>query len=496
MSFFRNFVFLCVIGVLSVNAHAKESISIKDFGAVPNDNKDDLAAIQKCIDSAAKRGVACYMPAGKYNLSGDLWLGSNSEVYGEGNKTELVFANGMIRALKNGSSNFYYTGHYNNEIVPGKFSKTVLVENAEKGNRVVQIHSSTDFSTGDWVYVYNNRKDTWTILEKLVKGKNTPAYLNGSKDVLVKGQVAKIIKIDGNKVTLDREIDSLYPAKSTFGKLTGSRNIYIHDFSIKNHNSAKRAYAILFEQPFNVRFERLKIEAKGGGICLLHYAFRCLIKDCDITNSANYSVKISNFCSENQVLNNNIKFVTGGDCSVLVMMYSKKNTIEGNKINCLSKLKNYEGGVFVHATSFENRVIRNTVTGGTACIGAYYGANNNIFRDNKGFKCNTGITAWYAGTRNTFENNKLFFSDNQRDNNKKVGFYTHCSGELELLDNTFSGKMDIGALLSPKKGSKLTRKKHQQYLVVWTGLGFKSNLMMNKNTFRSSKTNFKEFLFE
>lgn len=487
---------LSLIFIVGLALHAQSKyLSVKDFGAIPNDEKDDLTAIQKCIDAAAKLKKACFIPEGKYIVNGDLWLASNAELFGEGKKTVLTFPKGMIRALKNGNKAFYYTGNYNNERIGGKVKRGTLEKAVQKGAKSLYIKTKANFKVGDWIFISNNRKDTWTILEKLSKGQKTDAYLNGSKDVLVKGQVAKITAVKANEITIDRELDSGYASGAVFGNHVGARNIYIHDFSINNNSNAKRGYAILFEQPFNAKFENLTIKSMKGGICLLHYAFRNTIKKCNITNSGNYAIKIANFCAENKVLNNDVNFITGGDCAILVMMYSKKNMVANNRISCLSKLKNFEGGVYIHATSFENKVIDNISKGATTSIGAYYGANNNLFKGNKGFNSNTGITGWYAGDNNTFEDNKFFFGNTNR-KQKHTGFYSHCSQGLKLINNSFTGKLDIGALLSPQKDSSFKKIKFQKYFVSWTGLGFKSNISLDKNIFRSSKSNFVEFKFE
>ncbi|MBT4820485.1 MAG: hypothetical protein HON70_32555, partial [Lentisphaerae bacterium] len=97
-----------------------EFLSVADFGAVPNDGNDDLAAVQKCLEVATGAQKACLVPEGNYLFSGDLWLGSNAILFGEGKKSVLTFSKGKIRALKNGSRHFYYTRNYNNERIAGK----------------------------------------------------------------------------------------------------------------------------------------------------------------------------------------------------------------------------------------------------------------------------------------------------------------------------------------------------------------------------------------
>ncbi|HET7896075.1 MAG TPA: glycosyl hydrolase family 28-related protein, partial [Flavisolibacter sp.] len=55
---------------------AELMLNVNDFGAVPNDGKDDRIAIQRALDAAEKGGVyePVYFPAGKYELSEPLFL--------------------------------------------------------------------------------------------------------------------------------------------------------------------------------------------------------------------------------------------------------------------------------------------------------------------------------------------------------------------------------------------------------------------------------------
>ncbi|RYZ62420.1 MAG: hypothetical protein EOO14_02340, partial [Chitinophagaceae bacterium] len=73
--------------------------NVKDFGALPNDGKDDREAIQKALDAAEKGGVyePLFFPAGRYELSQPLFLDhlSGGGFWGEGDwATVLVSTTG------------------------------------------------------------------------------------------------------------------------------------------------------------------------------------------------------------------------------------------------------------------------------------------------------------------------------------------------------------------------------------------------------------------
>ena len=69
--------------VRTVETKLRETVSVKDFGAVGDGVADDTAAIQAALDSGATR---VYGPGGTY-LTGSLTIPSNVELYGDGAAT-------------------------------------------------------------------------------------------------------------------------------------------------------------------------------------------------------------------------------------------------------------------------------------------------------------------------------------------------------------------------------------------------------------------------
>ncbi len=43
-----------------------DTLSVADFGAIPDDDIDDAPAIQKCIDAAEAQGKGVWIPAGTF----------------------------------------------------------------------------------------------------------------------------------------------------------------------------------------------------------------------------------------------------------------------------------------------------------------------------------------------------------------------------------------------------------------------------------------------
>ena len=69
----------------TVQAKLRETVSVKDFGAVGNNVADDTAAIQAAIDSFGVYGGVVFFPAGYYRISSTLLIrGSNIGLRGDG----------------------------------------------------------------------------------------------------------------------------------------------------------------------------------------------------------------------------------------------------------------------------------------------------------------------------------------------------------------------------------------------------------------------------
>src|SRR5438105_13427600 len=59
--------------------------NVVSFGAIPDDGIDDSAAIQAALNYVVSRsGGKVFIPAGKWNVAQNLWIGDNTDVEGEG----------------------------------------------------------------------------------------------------------------------------------------------------------------------------------------------------------------------------------------------------------------------------------------------------------------------------------------------------------------------------------------------------------------------------
>lgn len=93
----------------NVQAKLRETVSVKDFGAVGDGVVDDTAAIQDALDSGAN---AVYFPSGTYSISASLNVSSNTAIYGDA-LTSIVESTTSafdLFDIPTGSSNIAFTG--------------------------------------------------------------------------------------------------------------------------------------------------------------------------------------------------------------------------------------------------------------------------------------------------------------------------------------------------------------------------------------------------
>lgn len=93
----------------TVQAKLRESVSVKDFGAVGNGTTDDTIAIQAAIDASD----SVFFPEGTYKITSEITLNSNNVLFGAGQgATTLLF----YKASNPASSEFMLAARYKSNI--------------------------------------------------------------------------------------------------------------------------------------------------------------------------------------------------------------------------------------------------------------------------------------------------------------------------------------------------------------------------------------------
>jgi hypothetical protein len=129
----------------SVQTKLRESVSVKDFGAIGDGVADDTAAIQAAIDSGA---TAIYFPSGVYACT-PLSLASDTLYYGDG----------YASRLKTVTNNFFFSasGKQNITIQNLAFEGDSAIVGGKASQSLVALRSSTD-CTVDNCYFYGGAR--------------------------------------------------------------------------------------------------------------------------------------------------------------------------------------------------------------------------------------------------------------------------------------------------------------------------------------------------
>lgn len=81
----------------SVQAKLRDTVSVKDFGAVGDDSTDNLLFFKAALEYLdAQGGGSLYVPAGIYRVSGPIIVASNIELFGDGAASQIKNTGGTL----------------------------------------------------------------------------------------------------------------------------------------------------------------------------------------------------------------------------------------------------------------------------------------------------------------------------------------------------------------------------------------------------------------
>lgn len=117
----------------------RDSLSVKDFGAVGDGVTDDAAAINAALTAAGSLGKDCYAPGGTYLCTAKLVVPADVTFWGEGRKTKMQSAIPSVDVVEL----VMLSGDYA-AIEHMRLTGTGQVLNQEDGNRGIWIGSDPD----------------------------------------------------------------------------------------------------------------------------------------------------------------------------------------------------------------------------------------------------------------------------------------------------------------------------------------------------------------
>lgn len=127
----------------TVQSKLRESVSVKDFGAVGNGVANDTAAIQAALTAMSGTGTYVFMPAGTYKVSAALLVPTLTGLIGDGSAT--------LYAVNSGFNNVdpSFTGRYvNNGVVINLSGLTTAPYTAKYGQKISGLKIQYQYATG------------------------------------------------------------------------------------------------------------------------------------------------------------------------------------------------------------------------------------------------------------------------------------------------------------------------------------------------------------
>lgn len=238
-------------------------VNVLDYGARPNDGRDDGPAIQDAIYAARdKGGGAVYLPAGTYDIKtravndGALNLPSNVVLRGDGPKSTTLrfnlsaYSNPVagIRMLAWNYGDFVnVTGGYNH----GSWSITVADASQFKAGDFAEILETNDGSIGN---------ESW------------------AQDAV--GEMVEITKVEGNRLSLAEQLHYAYEAsrKPRIRRVTVIRHAGVEDLHLER-TDAGSGQMILIYNAADVWVRNVEGEHVLESQVLTINTYRCEIRD-------------------------------------------------------------------------------------------------------------------------------------------------------------------------------------------------------------------------
>jgi parallel beta-helix repeat protein len=125
-------------------------------------------------------------------------------------------------------------------------------------------------------------------------------------------------------------------------------------------------------------------------------------------------------------------------------MASYNNIVSGNTITGRGSKDANEGGIFVHALCYDNKISDNQISGTAEGVGTYYGASGNKFYNNIIKNVRVGIISFYA-RNNDFSQNDVSIQTQRKGN--PVGALVFGSKNVNVSNNTIGGNILFGVQL-------------------------------------------------
>lgn len=260
----------------TMQAKLRETVSVKDFGAVGNGVIDDTAAIQAAINSVITTGQMLYVPAGTYIITSPLVANGSLKMSGDG-VTSVLNCTGLAA----GTTALTIQGSES-------ATNTTMTAYTTINDATISVASTTGFAVGD-----------------LVSLKSTQAFSQIDTNYKL-GELQYIKSIGSGTITFTAKLKAAY----TSGTITVRKLNYINAPSVSSikligAGAATPGYGInvyyaVRPKIDNVYLDLFEDQGISYSYCDSGSVTRCYIENCSgITNGVGYAIGfdfLSQFC--------------------------------------------------------------------------------------------------------------------------------------------------------------------------------------------------------
>ncbi|MEM7576520.1 MAG: glycosyl hydrolase family 28-related protein, partial [Planctomycetota bacterium] len=204
------------------------TVRAEDFGAVPGDDLDDAAAIQRAVDHVVERGQpgAVTLGEGEFVIDRTVdFRGDGIVIRGAGPEQTVLIARFAGQPLdKMGHRSeaprkpvLSWSGVSQDEA--GRRARSLVIEDAHRGDREVVVEDAKRFRVGDPVTIANRRpsREILDVINPQMRDKLRKAYQRSVDRGYFQAQggegFAIIAQISGNRLLLDRPLLHDLPLK-------------------------------------------------------------------------------------------------------------------------------------------------------------------------------------------------------------------------------------------------------------------------------------------
>ncbi|WP_309397905.1 glycosyl hydrolase family 28-related protein [Cerasicoccus maritimus] len=186
--------------------------NVKDFGATGDGQTDDTKAFIDAIEST--ENGALFVPEGRYVISDILWIKKpNFVMRGEGPDKTTLFLNKPLQEIKphaskraNGEpvSEYSWSGGF--LWMKGRYLETFITnisQSSKRGERTLTVENGNALKPGQVIMIEQRELNPSSLLKHVYSGDT--GNVKAIKKVRVP-MLARIASIDGNQVTLDRNL--------------------------------------------------------------------------------------------------------------------------------------------------------------------------------------------------------------------------------------------------------------------------------------------------